>query len=370
MRLRTLLFPTLTLTTIVAGCRPSEKTTETVEQEQVGGIDTATGSNDSGGDSDDTASNQQDTGPSDPCSDAPKEVTLPADDARHSEALEWWYWTGHIEDEEGSWYGFEQVFFLIDTGASVYTMAHHAITDIGANVFSYAVGWGSGDGDATVTDGFDFALGSLTANGGDGTDVIHGELDNGAVLDLTIADTKGPVLQHCDGYHAYPFGGYTYYYSRTRMNAEGTMIDRDGNKHTVTGTAWFDHQWGALTTASSLGWDWFALQLDDGREIMLFFVRSDDEDTMVGGTLVEVDGSATEIEDITIEATGEWTSDNTKCTYPMGWTMEVADLSLEITPFLSNQEIPNEANTYWEGAAEISGDATGRAYIELTGYCD
>ncbi len=25
-------------------------------------------------------------------------------------------------------------------------------------------------------------------------------------------------------------------------------------------------------------------------------------------------------------------------------------------------------NTYWEGAASVTGDLTGRAYIELTGY--
>jgi predicted secreted hydrolase len=36
---------------------------------------------------------------------------------------------------------------------------------------------------------------------------------------------------------------------------------------------------------------------------------------------------------------------------------------------MANQEVQVGPQTYWEGAALVSGDATGRAYVELAGYC-
>ena len=46
----------------------------------------------------------------------------------------------------------------------------------------------------------------------------------------------------------------------------------------------------------------------------------------------------------------------------------VADLTLTVTPLLEDQELETDVMDYWEGAAVVSGDVTGRAYVELTGY--
>jgi len=46
------------------------------------------------------------------CLETPEgEVIFPDDEGVHSEELEWWYWTGHLQAEDGRWFGFEQVFF-------------------------------------------------------------------------------------------------------------------------------------------------------------------------------------------------------------------------------------------------------------------
>jgi predicted secreted hydrolase len=297
----------------------------------------------------------------DACDAAPEgRVTLPADDGSHDEPVEWWYWTGHLQDGQGRWYGFEEVFFLLDYGMGPHVSGHAALTDVDAGTFDYDVTYEEWDGHA-MDDGFAFDVDGWTAAGGDGTDALTTDR-----IDLSLTSTKPAVLEHGDGYTDYDFGGYTFYYSRTRMAAEGT-VTIDGEPRDVEGTAWFDHQWGDLFSAVTSGWDWFALQLDDGREVMAFSVRADGVPELVGGTLVGADCTQREV-DVGIEATGEWTNAE-GCTYPSGWTLTVEGETFEVTPVLQDQELQSDYESYWEGAATVGGDASGRAYVELTGYC-
>lgn len=296
-------------------------------------------------------------------------VTLPADDAAHpAEPVEWWYWTGHLQAADGRWFGFESAFFSVTYYGQPGQMIHHAITDEGTGTFHYTSTQVFG-APAQVEGGFDLAVGAMTAVGGGGHDVLHGEVD-GYVLDVTLDSLKAPVLQHGDGYTDYSFGGNTYYYSRERMAAAGT-ITVGGETIAVTGTGWFDHQYGDLNTAIDTGWDWFGIQLDDDREIMLFVVRASTGDTLVGGSLSNADCSTVEIgpTDFEITATGSFTTANGACTYPSGWTIRVNDLDLVVTPVLADQALDTAVIDYWEGAATVTGDVTGRAYVELTGYC-
>lgn len=294
-------------------------------------------------------------------------VSLPEDEQPTGASTEWWYWTGHLQDEAGRWYGFEQVFFLFKYGRTTYEMVHSAVVDVDADVFTFDEAYEPWDG-GVPEEGFAFSLGDWSAAGGGGHDVLEAEVGDYA-LDLTLDDAKQPVLQHGDGYHDYDVGGFTYYYSRTRMNAAGTL-EVGGEDRAVTGSAWFDRQWGQLGTAIGTGWDWFAIQLDDGREIMIFLVRGADGTTLAGGTLVGDDCVAEEIPALTVTATGSWSPDE-DCTYPAGWDIVVGDLTLTVTPVRADQElVAPGVQRYWEGAATVTGDATGRAYIELTEYCE
>jgi predicted secreted hydrolase len=294
--------------------------------------------------------------------------SLPEADGPHAEPMEWWYWTGHLRTGDERWFGFEEVFFLIQAGAQRLHVGNFAITDIEDQSFHYAGGFSPSEPDMPEG-GFAFALEGMSASWGDGQDALHGEVD-GYVLDLELSGSEPPVLQHGDGYTDYPVGGYTYYYSRPRMKASGTLVV-DGEPLQVTGSGWFDHQWGDLISIQDAGWDWFAIQLDDAREIMLFLVRGEDSAALVGGTLSGPDCAAVEIgvEDFEITPLGQWTSSESGCTYPMGWTLRVFDEVYELRPALEDQELINSHQTYWEGVAIVSGAATGRAYVELTGYC-
>jgi len=300
-------------------------------------------------------------------------VELPRDDGRHSdEPIEWWYWTGHLETAEGRWFGFELAIFAAELiPGQGGQMAHFAVTDIDGGTFHYDSQL-SPEAALAVENGFRFAVSPQTAVGGNGRDTLHGEVDD-YVLDVSLESTKPAVLQHGDGYAEYDVGGYTYYYSRERMAATGT-IGVAGQTFDVTGTAWFDHQWGELGQVMNTGWDWFALQLDGGTELMLYILRPKGGDVSLGGSFTDADCQTTELgpENLKVTSLGEWTSPDTDCTYPSGWTVEFGDQSYTLTPVLEDQELYDVAPApkYWEGAATVRGDGTGRAYIELVGYCD
>ena len=60
--------------------------------------------------------------------------------------------------------------------------------------------------------------------------------------------------------------------------------------------------------------------------------------------------------------------------YPARWTVTVptADLTLEIEPYLADQEL-NLSYDYWKGAVRVSGEragstVSGSGYVEMTGY--
>ena len=54
------------------------------------------------------------------------------------------------------------------------------------------------------------------------------------------------------------------------MAANGTL-ELDGETFDVDGIAWFDHQWGDFVSVGG-GWDWFAINLDDGTDITVSVV--------------------------------------------------------------------------------------------------
>lgn len=294
---------------------------------------------------------------------------LPKDDARHNEDIEWWYWTGHLKAADAGWYGFEETVFFVQVNGYSAQIVHVAVTDVDAGTFHHLQSEVFGSPVTPADGGFQLQVGEQRARGVNGRDVLHGQVD-GYTLDLELTSTKAPTLQHGSGYKDYPFGGYTYYYSRQRMAAQGTLA-LDAGVFPVEGSVWFDHQWGSLTQATQLGWDWFALQLDDGRDIMLMQVRAGGSMALETGTLSDSRCHPTELlpGDFTITAKGQWTNGN-GCAYPSGWDIVVKGQHFTVTPVMPDQELATALKRYWEGAALVSGDAPGRAYVELTGYCN
>jgi predicted secreted hydrolase len=198
-------------------------------------------------------------------------------------------------------------------------------------------------------------------------------------IDLELADTRpAPVLHDGDGWIDYGPAGGSYYYSRPRMTADGTLTYR-GAQLAVAGSAWFDHQWGDFVTGGAGGWDWFALNLADGVDVMAYLIRAPDGSYPYAYATVAgpVGVSAVSGADFTITPLGSWTSPATHTTYPAGWRLEIpgSGIDVALAPTVADQELDTRASTgvvYWEGSQAVTHTAGGRrageAYVELTGY--
>src|SRR5688572_25041721 len=234
----------------------------------------------------------------------PWPIVIPRDDAAHDRLTEWWYYTGHLEAGDGHRFGFEFVIFRAERGSFPVTWASHlALTDEGGERFHYAQRTQIGpDVDQTTPGlpGFDLAIGDAAdawqMAGNDGTDRLIAsamEAETAAAgsqpfgLDLLLRTTRPVALHDTDGWIDFGAGGSSYYYSRTTMSAQGSVQLGD-ERFQVTGSAWFDHQWGDFITVGGGGWDWFAINLDDGTDLTLSLVRdADGSYPLVYGTLVE-----------------------------------------------------------------------------------
>ncbi|HEX8024743.1 MAG TPA: lipocalin family protein [Candidatus Limnocylindrales bacterium] len=337
----------------------------------------------------------------------PVPIELPRDDGPHDRLTEWWYYTGHLATADGRHFGFEAVIFRAERGDVPVTWASHlALTDESGNRFLYAqrseigpqVDRSPRDAGGQPT-GFDLAITGSAAqgtagapstpwvlSGSGGADAIHAataasESARGAFgLDLAVSPLKRPALHDDIGWVPFGPAGGSYYYSRTRMTANGTLT-LDGTPLQVQGQAWFDHQWGDFISVGGGGWDWFAVNLANGTDLTLSLVRAADGTyPLVYGTLDNADGSFVHLDSSAfgVTATGTWTSPNTGATYPAGWRIEVPGraIVIELTPTVADQELDTRPSTgvvYWEGsqrvAATVQGAPVGgQAYVELTGY--
>ena len=172
--------------------------------------------------------------------------------------------------------------------------------------------------------------------------------------------------------------GYaSYYYSITRLGTRGTI--RIGERdHKVSGLSWLDREWStSALAAEQVGWDWFALQLSDGNDLMFYSLRNKDgtQDAASAGTFLNANGSASHLDtdDVEITVLDTWESPEGG-TYPSKWRLAVPQFGVDVTvtPVMSNQELFTTVR-YWEGAVDVEGEhdgasITGRGYVELTGY--
>jgi predicted secreted hydrolase len=329
----------------------------------------------------------------------------PADHGPHFEyQTEWWYYTGNVSAGDGRRFGFQLTFFRrgLSPGPppaeglatnQVY-FAHLAVTDVAARRHAGVERFARGAGGlAGATPGGppgpgraggpyavwleDWRVEGRDGDGGAVRLVAH-DASSSLSLDLDLRATK-PLVAHGDhGLSAKSDepGNASYYVGYTRMAARG-RIGANGAEADVAGEAWFDHEWSTSALGpGAVGWDWFSLQLDDGRELMLFRIRREDGglEPASGGTLVDRDGRTRRLSsgDVRLEVRRRWTSPDTGATYPSLWRLSGADLDLLVEPWAPAQEM-RTSFVYWEGAVRVSGRAgdrpvTGHGYVELTGY--
>lgn len=330
--------------------------------------------------------------------DGPAALTFPADHGPHDDfQTEWWYYTGNLAAETGERFGFQLTFFrraLLPPAerpprtsawaAEQVYMAHFALTDVAGREhrsFEKLARGAAGLAGAQATPYRVWLEDWSVAQeaGPDGPTVLAAAAEEIA-LKLTLVSEKPPALQGDRGYSRKgpEPGNASYYYSLTRIAAEGALTVR-GRTFRVAGLAWMDHEFSTSALGpQQVGWDWFSLQLDDRTELMVFQLRRADGsvDAFSSGALIAADGATRTLgpQDFTIAAEGEWRSPHDGAVYPAAWSITVpsAGLRLEATPLLADQEMA-VSYRYWEGAVRVTGTRaaqplSGYGYVELTGY--
>jgi predicted secreted hydrolase len=327
----------------------------------------------------------------------PMPLTFPKDFGAHPDyQTEWWYYTGNLQAASGEQFGFELTFFrralvapdqqqarASDWAASQVYMAHLALTSARDNQFHYFERFSRGAAGLAGAVGLPFFsvwLQDWQVQQVDAHKFILKAVEGNITLDLILTDVKGPILQGDLGYSQKgpEPGDASYYVSQTRLQTTGA-IQIGSASYAVTGLSWMDHEFstGALSQGQ-VGWDWFALQLDDGSELIVYTLRRSDGtiDPYSRGTLIHPDGSVRTLkrDEFSISSDQTWKSPGSGAVYPSHWSINVPseDLTVSVSPVIPDQEL-RLSFTYWEGAVRVDGKkggqtVTGSGYVELTGY--
>jgi len=327
---------------------------------------------------------------------SPREFSFPRDHGPHPEfRTEWWYYTGNVRTRDGRHFGFQLTFFRnalhpepvardSEWGATQVYLAHFALTDTNRGRF---VAFARSSRDALGLAGarakpFRVWLEDWSVEG-EASSALPMRLraaEAGTAIDLVLESAKPVVLQGERGLSRKgpEPGNASYYYSLTRMPARGT-VRVDSEAFDVDGFAWMDREWSTSALSKDLvGWDWFALQLDDGRDVMFYQLRRADGsgDRFGAGMLVEADGTAQPLrhDEIRIDVLATWRSPRSGVLYPARWrlTLPSRNLELDLSPRVADQELI-VGTRYWEGAVTAQGMANdrrldGQGYVELVGY--
>ena len=318
---------------------------------------------------------------------------FPTDHFNHPDyQTEWWYYTGNLQDLSGHRYGFELTFFRqaiqLPKSAAVSTdpiwkpdeiyLAHLALTDVDGRTFYHTerlnrAGPGLAGVDGNAHKYWNGNWQVYWKNPGTSEQELEAVCDR-FTLTLDLATLKPPVINGVDGVSQKgPDGGEaSHYISFTRLSARGKL-----NGAAVSGQAWMDHEFFTQAPNPTLaGWDWFAIQLDNNEELMLYRLRNKTGEISPysSGTYVNAKGEAHHLtaDQITLTPGRPWHK------YPVEWQISVPSLDLQFSekPPLDNQELASESSpspTYWEGAVTYSGTfhqkaIKGIGYLEMTGY--
>jgi predicted secreted hydrolase len=331
----------------------------------------------------------------------PRVFEFPRDHGPHPEyRQEWWYVTGNLDSATGERFGFELTFFrfalapegaVVPASAAVESswrtgqiyMAHFAITDVARQRFRFTQKLSRGAVELAGATSpplqawiDDWSLGTVDS---DGTHWRLRAAESGYELTLDAQALQQPVLNGDKGLSqkSSDRGSASYYYSIPRVSVRGRLV-RDGQSTDVQGLAWVDREWGSgALGGNEQGWDWFALQLQDGSSLMFYALRNHDgrRDSHSAGTWIGPAGQSRPLssDQVQIDVLDYWKNPGGD-RYPSHWRVRVpsAGIDVDVRPVLPNQEL-TASTRYWEGAVDVTGASAGqktvgRGYVELVGY--
>ena len=318
-------------------------------------------------------------------------LKFPADFGAHPAfKTEWWYVTGWVEGPDKQPLGFQITFFRSATehdranpsafAPTQLIIAHAALSDpqighLQHDQRSAREGFGlayakQGDTDVKLDD---WRL-RRSADGSYQANIAARDF----TLKLILTPTQGVMLQGSAGFSQKgprPEQA-SYYVSQPQVQVRGTIV-RNGAPLTVTGNAWFDHEWSSnVLDAQASGWDWLGANLEDGAALMAFQIRGlHGERIWAHAALRDKTGKLTQFtgEQVHFAPTRTWRSPHTNAVYQVATTIQTGATVWQLVPLQDDQELDSRQSTgavYWEGGVTVQRDAkpVGRGYLEMTGY--
>jgi geranylgeranyl pyrophosphate synthase len=208
--------------------------------------------------------------------------------------------------------------------------------------------------------------------------------------DLNFFPTKPAARHGDDGVVRGTTGEQMFYYFVPRCRVTGS-VQLDGQTVAVaSGQGWYDHEFGGHVESEvktegegagirNLGWNWTAIQLDDGTDLTAYEIIDIESQDTVGKWMIAVapDGRQQSIGDVSFRAGKTWTSMRTFHTYPTSWRLEAPSIGLDvqIEATFDDQEMITVISkpAFWEGKCTVRGTLAGRAvaglaYIERSGF--
>lgn len=316
---------------------------------------------------------------------APAALEFPRDHGVHPGfRIEWWYLTANLRAADGTDYGAQWTLFrqALSPGpeapgwaSNAAWMGHAAVTSAERQLSAETFARGGIGQAGVVLAPFQAWIDDWSMTGGSGpgdalADLTLHAQGPGFAYDLAAHTDLAPVPQGEAGFSVKSDAGQaSYYYSQPFYRITGTLT-LDGKPVPVTGQGWLDREWSSQPLGpGQLGWDWFALHLDDGAKVMLYAMRNRDAAPFLLGTWIDAGGRPTPLRADQISLTPRAWTEVAGRRIPTEWRISVPDHGLAVdTEPLNAQSWMDTAYPYWEGPIRLSGSHPGRGYLEMTGY--
>ncbi len=319
---------------------------------------------------------------------AGRQFTFPRDHGSHPEfRTEWWYITGHLDARDGRRFGFQVTFFRQaqrqpDGEVRHLHLAHAALLDATTGKFLHQERLNREGWDASAsTETLDVRNGNWTLKLNPDTQRLRldATVHAGALLNLELDPAKPLVTfgEHGVSRKGSSPSAASHYLTFPRLKASGA-VKVGAEMLEVTGEAWMDHEFSSSQLdEGQVGWDWAALQLHDGTEVMVYRMRREDGSTDAASKLVTIahDGAQKALghDDFSWKEITRWKSPRLGAEYPIQVQITFGQVTYQLRPLAQDQEQGGDITglPYWEGACDVldaSGKVVGRAFLELAGY--
>ena len=157
-------------------------------------------------------------------------------------------------------------------------------------------------------------------------------------IDVVMRSWKPPLPVGGTGYVPVGIGGYSYYYSLTRLNVAG-FLKMDRKRIPVVGNGWVDHQFGDYhQTEKTETYEWFCIQLDNNVDIICWYTFVEGKLTNPIMTYMFADNGVETPKKFTIETLDYWLSPKLR-KYGSKWRIIEPKRKLDVTV---STVIPNQ----------------------------